>query len=426
MGWSGLGLEVRRPGWSESPDCLSYVLPIIMNLLQPAFFLACSLGVTSFLLTQSPATAAKAAPVKIEAATAFAKEIEKAINAGDHQAFDDALNVVMLADLSCKGLPFKNAAQQSEFLRSMTADLKRSFSLGQNITKAAGDSGEGYTLLRVRQIDGDTRALFRLLGESGLNYHDLVLAMAPSGKVEIIDAEIYMSGEMLSQTMRRLMLPAVANMNRGFLERLTKAESAYVKHVRDLKRMTELGNAGHHAEALAIYEELPEALQYDPSMLVLSMEWYGYIDMKKYETQLVEFRKRYPNAGNSDLVGIDFFFLQDRFDETLQCVDSLDKKLGGDPHLESMRASALVAQKKFKEAREALLRGLKVEPKNSTLMMGLADVALAEKNWPELARSLALVESNTAIRFELESVESFAEFLETEEYRKWMAARPKD
>ena len=47
------------------------------------------------------------------------------------------------------------------------------------------------------------------------NYHDFVLARRPDGKVRAVDAYMFLSGELISQSIRRLYIPVAAKVAPG-------------------------------------------------------------------------------------------------------------------------------------------------------------------------------------------------------------------
>jgi hypothetical protein len=62
----------------------------------------------------------------------------------------------------------------------------------------------------------------------GVNYHELIVARDATGEPRISDIYVHLSGELVSQTIRRLLLPAYAAENRGLWARLTGSEAALV------------------------------------------------------------------------------------------------------------------------------------------------------------------------------------------------------
>ena len=127
---------------------------------------------------------------------AFVKHFERAVNRGDTGAVNAALDTDALMDLVCEGLDVSPAQRQ------VFAD-----EVGRPRWSAAyldrlGETGH-IKLLKVRDEDGHARALYRLVGDDGLNYHDAVLDTDDRGRIVIVDMYVFADGEMMSQRLRR-------------------------------------------------------------------------------------------------------------------------------------------------------------------------------------------------------------------------------
>ena len=123
-------------------------------------------------------------------------------------------------------------------MRGVRSALSGPRSLGAQIATAVQAGGD-YRFLRIRKQGDKKRLLFRLLlaDDEGLNYHELPLAKRPDGKVVAIDIYVYMSGETLSTTVRRMYLPLVAKRKQSSLARLAKKETDLISHIDKLQRM---------------------------------------------------------------------------------------------------------------------------------------------------------------------------------------------
>ncbi len=94
----------------------------------------------------------------------------------------------------------------------MTPAQRRSFALTVGLASASAPyletvgAGGHIKLLRVNEMDGGPRALYRLAGDEGLNYHDVVLALTDRGRVAVVDAYVYDTGEMMSAALRRMLV----------------------------------------------------------------------------------------------------------------------------------------------------------------------------------------------------------------------------
>ncbi len=130
---------------------------------------------------------------------AFVKRFERAVNKRDTDAINAAFDPDMLMDRVCAGLPV-TPAQGRKF--ALTVGLAI---VSAPYLDTVGAGGH-VKFLRVHELDGGRRALYRLTGDDGLNYHDAVLALTDHGRVAIVDAYVYDTGEMISAVLRRMLV----------------------------------------------------------------------------------------------------------------------------------------------------------------------------------------------------------------------------
>ncbi len=130
---------------------------------------------------------------------AFVKRFERAVNRRNTDAINGAFDADTLMDRVCEGL-------------SVTPAQRKSFALTVGLASASapylatvGESCQ-FKLLRVHETGGGPRALYRLTGDDGLNYLDAVLTLTDQGRVAIIDAYVYDTGEMMSAALRRMLV----------------------------------------------------------------------------------------------------------------------------------------------------------------------------------------------------------------------------
>ena len=68
-----------------------------------------------------------------------------------------------------------------------------------------------------------------------------------------------------------------------------------------------------------------------------------------YAKTIEAYAAKFPNDPSLDLLRIDSEHIRKRFDKVLELIDALDKRVGGDPFLDSMRATALAHAGKLDE-----------------------------------------------------------------------------
>jgi hypothetical protein len=370
--------------------------------------------------TPKPVVVNVGAAVSDAEARKFAKELNEKAQAGDVTAVSDMFDIEAMGETASQGLDIRTSSKEG-FLRGMksAAQAQEGFG-GQLIAPVAGGGSLG--LLRVLNRDGQKAARIRIQhgGEGGLNYMDVVLARRTDGKIRAVDVYTFATGELMSATIRRAVIQLAASENRGILARLTGAENDYIKNAPRIKEISQAIMQGRGAEALAICESLPDSLKNDKSVMVIRIRAASMVDEEKYMAAMEDFQKAYPNDPAQDLMSIDYFFLRKQYDKALEVVDRLDRAVGGDPYLDTIRAGALVMAGRTADAKKAAQRLAQAEPDKSDGPMTLLSIALAEKDHAETLRLLKLLESRFGMQFrDLRTVPEYAQFVRSPQHGEW-------
>lgn len=378
---------------------------------------ACVCALALIATTANAAIPAPDASVP-EAARTFAGQLETSLNVCDTTLFDSSIAWQALVDRGTADLEVP-AAVRTEF----AGGLARGFTLGNEICKTIDGSGS-YTLLSVRVVDGEPRVLFRAVGESGLNYHDLLLDVSDDGSVRIADLFIYSLGEWVSQTARRGFLPLVAQLERGSLKRIKKGENLYLDNVPKILEIQNHYQQEEYAEALAVFRSLPDELKSNRNILMLRFAVAVQIGGEEYAGAMLALKTAFPDDPSLDLVLLDHYFNAREFDEALRIVDRIDRGVGGDPYLDFMRANVLYAAGRRSEARAAARRAVEREPGLEDPYWTLVTISLEEKDFGETAKLLDEIETSLGLVIgDLTQIPGYSEFLQSDAYKAWAASR---
>lgn len=362
------------------------------------------------------------APITDEEARQFAAAVEKAAVAGDAGMLSSLINPGLIADRAMAGLEAPDAAR-----RGFRDGVTRSSDLARQIAELVAKGGS-YRLLRIGQQGPDRRALFRLtMGETGFNYHDLVLGRTALGEVRAADVYVYTTGELMSQTLRRAFLPLAVHASRGLLDRLSGNESEYIRSLPQLKQMTESLARGDAHSALTSYRSLPATLRQDKSVLMLRFRAAQAAgNDAEYLAALEDFRTHHPGDPATDVISIDYFLLREHFAEALGCVDRLDATVGGDPFLGVMRAHVYLLQKKPDLARETALKVIEVDPSLREPYRFLITASMIFRDHDETIRLLQQWEAQFQTRIDdltqvgnFSTLPQYPQFLQSSQYRNW-------
>jgi tetratricopeptide (TPR) repeat protein len=354
-----------------------------------------------------------------------AEAISQAASSGDEDALDRLIDWDALYQRCTAGIDAPEKFRMS-FVQGLDQSRVQHRGVANGVVNAVKKGGS-YTLLHSHTKDNRRWLLFRLqLPEAGLNYHDLLLARRPDGKVKVVDMHVYMSGELLSETFRRAYIQAAAQANGGLVDRLTGADQKFVKYFEKLGDMAEAGRNGKYAEVLNIYKSLPPDIKMEKSLLIVRLGAAQNVgDDKEYSQSIEDFRTAHPNDACIDILSIDYYLLKKQYREALDCIDRVDRALEGDPFLETFRANIHTEQDDLVAARADLKRALDADPGMTDAYWSLIGISLKEKNHDETLKTLRLLRDKFGIAIgDLTATPLYKEFAESPQYQELLKDKP--
>lgn len=362
--------------------------------------------------TAAPATPADQTPTDDECRQ-FAASMTKAAHDGDAAAFDRLVDWDAILERATAG-----ADDAPELRRKFIAGFKSANAvdgISQQIVSQV-QAGDGYRLLRVDETHGQKRALFRLLGEdSGVNYHDYILVRQNDGKVRAADVFIFLSGESLSQTVRTTYVNAVVK-STSLRAKLTPGENDYIKHAAKIAEMSAHLREGRFQQVLEGYQQLPDSLKKDKSLLLMRLSAASELDEKAYEQAIDAFQKAYPHDAALQLVSIEREFTRKRYAEARAAIDRLDK-LVNDPYLNVLRASTYVEEQNYERALECARKAAEQEKDLAAAYWSQVTISLKKKDFVETTRLLTFIEQELHIPIvDLTALPEYAEYVKSPQY----------
>lgn len=300
----------------------------------------------------------------------------------------------------------------------ITGYRQKEDSLGTTIAGLVKQSAR-FSLLRMREVEGQTRLIYRLLiPGGGVSYFEMKVSPA----MKVSDVYIFTSGEWLSETIRRLYLQSAAEASQGLLDKLKGKEQVFLKNLPTLTGMQKALAAKDNAKVLELYKSLPEQLKKEKLFLTMRVQAALPVDEKEYIQAIDDFRAAFANDPASDLMAIDGFFLSKKYDLAIAAIERLNKTIGGDAYLGFLRGRAYAVWGKAEESKAALAEAVKMEPSLVDPYWLLVEHALAEKKHDETARWLTAIERDTGtIIDDLNKVPVYGDFVKSKAYKKWLA-----
>lgn len=377
----------------------------------------------------APAAVAPAAPpgppLSDQECRRFTDLVERAVATGNVATLNSTIDWDTLIDTATAGIDAP-AQTRKGFANGLKAALTQERSLvGQIIARTK--EGGAYSLLRIHDQDGQRRALFRMImpANSGVNYHDFVLARSRSGVVRAVDLYVYLSGEMISQTFRRMYIPTAAHESRGIVARLTGLSGPEKEFVENFPKFEQMAKALREQKFQAVvdtYNQLPAPLKKDKTFLLLRFQAAQGLDEKTYAAAIEDFRTFHPSDPCVDMLSIDYFLLKKQYPRALECIDRLDKAVGGDPYINVLRAGLYLEQGNLDEAERNARRAIEQEPTLSGGYMTMVTVSARKKHYDETLAMLKTLHDKFRVRFDdLAGSEALTDFVKSPQYQEWLA-----
>jgi tetratricopeptide (TPR) repeat protein len=353
-------------------------------------------------------------------ARAFGEAFAKTVTSGDAAAVRAAVD-----GAACKrrAMAKLNCPEEIKVGVENALALAGDAGLANIFTAVQPQIGQGanFRLLHLRRIDGEQRALFRLVQpKGGITYFDCILVRHADGKVRIDDVYPFQLGEMMSETLRRLLSHAVEDTAKALQAASGAPTGDGVRFAAAWSEMEKLIKAGKYQEALDICRSFPERYQKEKDVLLARIRAARAFKGETYDDAVRAYRKAFPNEPNLDLIMIDAYYAHKLYDRVLASIDGLDRTVGGDPYLDALRGQAYLLKGDLAAAKRCARKSRAAEPDLPTAYLCLLKVSLKEKDFAETSALLTTIRDKFPRQMPtLEKNPDYAAYTASPQYRAW-------
>jgi hypothetical protein len=360
-----------------------------------------------------PALRAEDPAPDLKEVRAFAEKLQADLIAGKLAEFDGAFDIDALSARVLKQYP-----QPDAYSQDFAKGFKQLFQLGRQIAGQLG-APTGFKLMKVRAEGSEARATFRFITGSGaLDYQDYVFTGA-AGSLKIQDLYVWSKGEYFSETLARLMFPAIFAAKKKE-KPLGDDEKALELRFEGAKAYRDAVAKGEHAAALAFYDAMPEPQRKAKSEMVLRVAAAEQAGNEPLKKAMAEFETAYPADPTFDLAALDTYLKRKDWDAVHKSLDRLGAFAGPDAYLDFLHANTCIVAGKFADAKAAAEKAIAAEPALQDPYLSLITVTLKEKDHGETAKALARFEKQFGkIEADITTLDDYTEFLKSPAYEAW-------
>jgi tetratricopeptide (TPR) repeat protein len=312
-------------------------------------------------------------------------------------------------------------------LNGQKPDLKKVKEVKKGFYRTINDQMlrvKSVKFLRLKQLDGEQGILLRLiLNEGGLDYLVSIPKYNRDGDLKIVDAFNYAEGIKLSELLKYSLIQILQKNDRTLARQLF-TNSDLVTYEPQWERMVTLNTQGKYTEALAIYDQLPASVQHEKVLLSEKILAAQTVDEHECLAAIELWRTLYPNDPFLDLASLNFYLGRRQHNKILECIDKLDKTIGGDPYLDWLRSFIFMKMDDFARTKKFATQAFNREPTLTEAGYCVIGLLSFERKYDECVGVLEKMQfqggcSKIALRCKITESKNNA-LIESQVYQNWI------
>lgn len=270
------------------------------------------------LLVSTAGCFVKKQKVTREEAIAFAKEVAASVAIRNPNVFN---NIFDAEALKKEVLQASDGKLSYEDLSEIPEGLKKR-RMGDEIVDAAKDGGM-YEPVKYYEKNDTQHVIFRLYGNSGLNYHDMFLVH--SGKeVKAADMYFYVTSENFSKSLADISIQLKNYLDPG---------NNVVSTINKIKKLRQ---DGENEKALEVFNQLPDSLRHQKIFQLMHIQLTANLD-DEHAKALDEFQRLFPNEPGMYITAMDIHMSHQEYDKALIDINKMDSIINKDVFLDYYR-----------------------------------------------------------------------------------------
>ncbi len=361
--------------------------------------------------------------------------LEKSLRNGDISGFKSRFDNDALLDRVLQG--FVLAPSSVRKLKESFLEKDLATHLVEQLARAASEGEGELTFLRVREVDGEARALFRIYFMGGLTYHEWVFqkradetsgdkssADNPSADKtstdtpsagnapRIVDVYQFDMGALFSESLRDLVISPIVNEADP-----EKREETQAFH----KTMQAMAATQETApeETKRIFDSLSKTDQNRKLAVRAYLNAAARISTEEHTAALSRFIELFPDDPALLKLSLDYYTLKEEFPAALAQVNRLDAVVR-DPALDTLRSTLFFQMNDFEAAETTARRALERGDTREETYTALLDSLVYRRKFDEAVEIAKKLDADFEVEVDLNTEDpAYLAFIASKPYRKW-------
>ncbi|MBP7865545.1 MAG: hypothetical protein KA419_06310 [Acidobacteria bacterium] len=306
------------------------------------------------------------------------------------------------------------------FRSGMLIGFRNAFTMNMEIME---QNRNRLRMIRVLEVDGEKRVRFRIIGATGIDYLDAMVQETPSGALKVTDSYSFSAGLSLSKTLKSALVIILGGVTGSGLSKPAADLSRDLTTVQDVRQAM---LAGDLAEALKLWGDVSAGTKATRLGYSIRMELAGLQGDEELLEAIRSFSVAFPNDPIVESWRYDHAERTEDLDGASAALEALDRKIQGDPYLDSERATVALQRGTLDEARRLAEKVRKLDPdfEDPCLVLLFCDIQeerfAAAATWCDVLKKHFDIDLSEALKDP-----QFEAFTRSEEYQAWQKSLTK-
>lgn len=354
-----------------------------------------------------------------------AASLVQAFNQRNESAVVDFLDMPAVGARVGKAMA-TNPTEQSQVAHAFNENLGHK--MVQSYFKILDSRHGTVRLMRTTQSNGQVLALVRFdMGGQGFDYLEFVLQPDGTGHYRAVDWYQLSRGELVSVTLGAL-VKLMADPDPDLLHRLLGTTTYDPNQIARLKQIGTLQRSGDFAGALAASNQLPPEIADTRIVLTVRVSLASLAgDKAEYHRLLGVLAHKYSADPAVAFLLIDYYFAEHKMDQALQCVVTIERRVGSDGVTNLLKANIDMMTGAYAQGVASAQQAIQLEPDLKDAYYSLAMNYAGLKQYPQAIGVYKSMITRFKLKFDRQHFEReprLAGLVQSPDFQKWLPAAP--
>jgi tetratricopeptide (TPR) repeat protein len=352
-----------------------------------------------------------------------AASLVQALNQRNESAAADFLDMAALGERAGKAMT-TNPAEQQQMAHALNES--NAHKLIQSYFKILDTRHGTVRLMKTTQRNGQVLALVRFdMGGNGFDYLEFILQPDSSGRYRAVDWYQLSRGELMSVNLGAL-VKLMADPDPDLVHRLLGTTRFDSNQVAKLKQIGALQRSGDYAGALAIANQLPPEIA-DARVFLTFRVTLASLAGNKAEHQRIlgVLAHKYSDDPAVAFLLIDYYFNLRQMDKALQCVVTIERRVGSDGVTNMLKANINMMTGAYAAGLALAQQAIQLEPDLKDAYYSLAMNYAGLKQYPQAIAVYKSIATRFKVKFDRQHFEHeprLAGLVQSADFQKWLPA----